>query len=272
MNILPLILALVLMLSVLTVEKMEKFKNQSIVQKEYQSFLKMSERQVFNKRQKSLYGINDKHLRQLSFRFLFDKKARDRDPSVAKQYRMLILDLMRNVYGEAPFFKKLELNRSNFLEELLDAIENSTKDEENTIKRIQDIARINLKDPELQDAFYHMLKGTVTREELKEIKKNPGTRSKEKAYESLFTYINNNGANATPRIVIQRAPPEILKTIFEKDEIVEAIIAKRNELAANKESGSEALFQSEFKEKRRQGLDDKLLDFSISKGDKSSYN
>lgn len=272
MNILPLILALVLMLSVLTVEKLEKFKNQTIVQREYQIFLKMGERQVFNKRQRRLYGDSERSLRQLSFRFIYDKKARDRDANAAKQYRVLILELMKIVYGEAAFFKDLEQKRPNFLEELLSAIERSSEEAaEKTIKRIQDIARLNLEDPELQDAFYHMLKGTVSREKKEEMK-NGGKAIKEKAYLSLFTFINDEGVNKNPRIVIQRAPREILKAVFGSDEIVEAIILKRNELAANKDSGSEETFRSEFNDKRKPGLDDKLLDFSISEGSKSDYD
>lgn len=272
MNILPLVLALVLMLSVLTIEKLEKFKNQTIVQREYQLFLKMSERQVFNKRQKRLYGHSEKSLRQLSFRFLFDKKARDRDANVVKQYRMLIIDLMKIAYGEAAFFKNLEKKRPNFLEELLNAIEKSADvDEGKNIRRIQDIARLDLEDPELQEAFYHMLKGTIPREKLAEMK-DATPQMKEKTYVSLFTFINNEGANGTPTIVVQRAPREILKAIFLSDEVVEAIIVKRTELSANKDEGSKDAFKNEFSDKRRPGLDDKLLDFSISEGSKNPYD
>lgn len=279
MNILPLILALVLMLSVLTIEKLEKFKNIKIVQQEYQQFLKMHERQVFNKRQKSLYGHNEKTLRQLSFRFFVDKEARNRDENVAKQYRMLMIELMKVVYGQASFYKNLEQKRPNFLEELLTAVEQAAeKAPKKTIRRIQDISRLNLEDSELQEAFYHMLKGTVSREQLAEMneemkdKKNVASYVKEKGYVSLFNFINDEGKKATPKIVVQRAPREILKAIFVSDEVVEAVITKRNELAANKTDGSEAAFKSEFVDKRRPGLDDKLLDFSISAGDKSYYN
>lgn len=273
MNILPLVLALVLMLSVLTVEKLEKFKNQTIVQREYQLFLKMGERQVFNKRQNSLYGISEKSLRQLSFRFFYDKKARDGNANAAKQYRMLNLELMKILYGEAAFFKNLEQTRPNFLEELLNAIERSAEAAaENTIKRIQDIARLDLGDPELQEAFYHMLKGTVSKQKKEELKNAP-SNMKEKAYVSLFTFINDVGKEGTqPKIVVQRAPREILKAIFGSDEIVEAIIVKRNELAAKKDNGSADLFKNEFVDKRRPGLDDKLLDFSISEGSKTAYD
>lgn len=270
MNILPLILALVLMISILTVEKLEKFKNQTMVQKQYQMFLQKDERQVFNKREKNLYGINEKTLRQLSFRFVYDKEARKRDENVTKQYRTLLIELMKIVYGEAAFYKDLERNRSNFLEELLNSIEQAAdKAPEKTVKRIRDIARLDLGDPELQKVFYHMLKGTAAKEDLEEME---GEVRKEKAYISLFTFINDEGKGGTPRIVVQRAPKEILKAVFVNDDIVNAIIQRRNELAANKDNGSAEEFKKEFVDKRRPGLDDSILDFSISKGSKDSYN
>lgn len=275
MNILPLILALVLMLSVLTVEKLEKLKNQTIVQKEYQAFLRMSERQVFNKRQENLYEKNEKDIKQLSFRFLIDKNARKRDANLTKQYRMLNLELMKVLYGEAAFFKNLEQKRPNFLEELLTAIEQAADDApKGFIKDIGDIARLELGDPELQKAFYHMLKGTATRKQMKEMMKEGGPSVKEKGYVSLFAFINYDGKKDAPTIEIQHAPREILKAIFVSDEVVEAIIARRQELVANKQSGSTDAFKSEFGEKRRPGIDDNLLNFKITKSDKNktAYN
>lgn len=272
MNILPLVLALVLMLTVLTVERLEKFKNQTIVQREYQLFLQEGEREVFNQRQKSLYGISQKSLRQLSFRFLVNKEAREKHPTAAQQYRMLILELLKIVYGEAAFFKNLEKNRPEFLEELLTAIEQAADaTAEKTIRRVQDIARLKLEDAELQEAFYHMLKGTISRDQLKEMKAVT-PRMKETAYVSLFAFINYEGKKAPPKIMVQRAPSEILKAIFVQDEIVEAIIARRNELAATKDAGAKMAFKNEFSDKRRPGLGEELLDFSISAADKTPYN
>jgi hypothetical protein len=275
MNILPLILALVLMLSVLTVEKLEKVKNQTIVQKEYQAFLEMSERQVFNKRQEKLFDKSDKDIKQLSFRFFVDKKARDRDENITKQYRLLNLELMKVLYGEATFFKNLEQKRPNFLEELLTAIEQaSEKAPKGSIKRIRDIARLDLDDSELQKAFYHMLKGTTTRKKMQEIMKDKDVylNAKEKGYVSLFDFINYDGADATPTIDVQHAPREILKAVFISDDVVDAIIAKRQELAESGENGATDAFQNEFLDKRRPGLDDKLLNFKITKGDKKVYD
>ena len=273
MNILPLVLALVLMLSVLTVERLEKFKNQTIVQREYQIFLKESERVVFNQRQKLLFKKSEKNLRQLSFRFLVDKKLRDKDENAAKQYRMLMIELMKIAYSEAAFFKNMEKKRSNFLEEMLNAIEKAADATEGKmIKHIQDIARLNLEDSELQEAFYHMLKGTIARKKLKEIESITPSM-KEKAYVSLFTFINYDGKKDSPKIEVQLAPSEILKAVFVNDETVDAIILRRTELAKEEnKSASKTTFENEFKDKRRPGLDDKLLDFKISTSDKTDYN
>lgn len=273
MNILPLILALVLMLSVLTVEKLEKFKNHAIVQKEYQTFLKMGERQVFNSRQLKLYGESDKDIKQLSFRFLVDKEAKKKDDSIAKQYRLLNLELMKILYAETAFYKNLEQKRSNFLEEMLNAIEQAAEDApENLIKRVEDIARLKLDDPELQEAFYRMLKGTVSRQRFAELKAMDPDQFKEKSYVSLFAFINYEGKKGVATIDVQHAPREILKAVFVNDDVVEAIITKRQELAKTEDNGASATFQNEFSEKRRPGLDDKLLNFKITPGDKSVYN
>lgn len=272
MNILPLILALILMLSILTVERMEKFKNQAVVQKEYQTFLKESERQVFNQREKRLFGESQKSLRQLTFRYVYDKKARDAHVNEAKQYRVLMIELMKILYGEAAFFKELERKNANFLEEMLDAIEKATEDApKKLIKQTRDLARLDLGDPALQEAFYHMLKGTISREKLKEIEEMT-PHMKEKAYVSLFTYINNNGVKNVPTIRIALAPPEILKAIFVNDEIVEAILVKRQELGGkDRDSGADEAFKAEFMQKRRPGIDENLLDFKLS-NNSSSYD
>jgi hypothetical protein len=279
MNILPLILALVLMLSVLMVERLEKLKNQTLVQREYQIFLKMNERQVFNKRQKKLFKENDKDIKQLSFRFFIDKAAREKDESVTKQYRLLNLELMKIVYGEAAFFKNLEQRRPNFLEEMLNAIERAADAAPKAlIKRVEDIARLDLEDPELQEAFYHMLKGTISRKKLKGMKEIKPSL-KEKSYVSLFSFINydgavdkNNNDKPPPQIVIQCAPREILKAIFENDDVVDAIIVRRQELRDSKDNGAGTLFETEFRDKRRQGIEDRLLNFKISSSDKTDYD
>jgi hypothetical protein len=155
---------------------------------------------------------------------------------------------------------------------MLTAIEQAAEAAPDMMKRIEDISHLNLDDAELQEAFYHMLKGTISKDKLEEIELE-NSRMKEKSYISLLTFINFNGASSTPKIVVQHAPREILKAIFVNDEIVEAIVARRKELTAGKDNGGSTAFANEFKDKRRPGLDDALLDFKITiKRDIEGYN
>ncbi len=101
-----------------------------------------------------------------------------------------------------------------------------------------------------------------TRKEVKEF----SPEMQKKAYVSLLEFINYDRA---PIIEVQHAPRELLKAIFVNDEVVEAIILKRNELAEEKDTAG---FKSEFLDKRRPGIEDALLDFKISGTDKSVYD
>lgn len=271
MNILPLVFALVMVIAILTVERMEKFKNHSIIQQEYQTFLKDSERAYFNDRQKHLFGESNTNHKYITFRYFYDKEGRDKHLNESKQYRLLMIELMKVLYGEANFFKAIEKKRGQFLDELLTSVEEAAE-EGPPIRHIHDIARLKLEDEELQEAFYHMLKGTISREQLLELQKEyPGI--KHKGYPSLFVYINNHGKKGVPTIDIGKAPRELLKAIFIKDEIVDEILLKRKELSGKKkESGSEEAFKAEFIGKRRPGIDELLLEFKLPSGDSSLYD
>lgn len=275
MNILPLIVALCLILSLLSIEKIEKFKNQTLIQQEMRFFLLKKDRRFFNQRQAKLYGKHEKERKQLSIRFLIDKKSREREAAAALAYRQLILDLMERLYGKAFFYQRIKARRPDVLEELLTAVEQSAdRSPEHFLKRTKDISKLSLEDKELQELWYYMLKGSLTREELSERqqKEQIMTPSQEaKAFLSLFYFINNKGAEAVPRIEVQKAPLEILQVIFEGEEVPLAVIKKREELAKAGDSGASAAFEEAFKGHIRPGIDDKLLDFKITKSEKKEY-
>ena len=148
----------------------------------------------------------------------------------------------------------------------MDAIQEAADEApKDLIKRIEDIARLKLKDPALQKAFYRMLKGTISWEQRKEVKEF-SLEMQKKAYVSLLAFINYNDKYT---IQVQHAPRELLKAIFVNDEVVEAVIAKRNELAEEKDTAG---FKSEFEDKRRPGIENTMLDFTISGSDKTDYD
>lgn len=273
MNILPLVLILLLMLSVITVEKFEKVKSLVIVQHHYQKYLAETERKAFNDRQAKLAKKNSPSQRQLIFTYFYDKKFREGNPEQAKEIRLVAVELMKILYGHTSFYKAMENKRANFIDELLDEF-STAADALNTnekIRRIEDIQRVRLADPELQEAFYHMLKGTIGKKELLLLKKDHplSLRNEEKGYLPLLDFLKHQKAN--PKIVVQLASRELLKAVFGKEDIVEAIIQKRNELDP-KSGDASAQFANEFKGKQRAGISDVLLDFKITSTDKSGYD
>ncbi|WP_068468581.1 hypothetical protein [Candidatus Protochlamydia phocaeensis] len=279
MNVLPLVLGLLLILSVLTIEKLERFKGLAAVQKEYQLYLNEQDRQALNDRQKKLALSYDPSQRQLSFRFFFDKKLREEKEQDYQQIRLVVVEFLRVLYGEAAFFKDMEHKRPNFIDDLLNdfiavtdrLVEESAKKrgkEDNSIRRIEDIMHVKLDDPELQEVFYRMLKGTTTKEKLKRMQPLSG-RNKEKAYLPLLMFINNDRKNY--RIPLRSASRELLKAIFIKDEIVESILAKRKELDS-KDPSAQNQFENEFKGKQRTGISDALLDFTLTSTDTIPYD
>lgn len=283
MNILPLVLALLLILSVLTVEKYEKFKNTIFVQKQYELAIENQDRKYYNKAQEAmLKGNKEKNVsyRQLSFRPFIDKKLRE--PQYLEKYnqiRQITIDLIKVLYGHAAFYQEMQDKRPGFVEELLDAIQRATEKEEvNNIKRIDDIVRINLDDEELQEAFYHMLKGTIDKNEYKKMLKEENTSdqtipplNKKKLYFPLLTFLNYDGEKgdySKCRIELRLASREVLLAIYGNPELVEDLISRRIELSKlAKKSGTvgpTAQFKEEFENKQKPGIKEDLLDYSIT--------
>jgi hypothetical protein len=275
MNILPLVFALVMVLMVMTIEKIDSFKNQSMVETAYQQFLTKYERQEFNLKQRRLYEKYNDKIANLNWGALLTKTTQsneggqqDSDMKAEAQIRLISIPLMDILYGHADFYQKVKDKRENLPEELLDAIKKAVNEKNSPlIKDKLDIAWLKLEDPELQEVFYHMLKGTVSRDDYKQIM-NDKTYQPGKAYVSLLYYVNKDKFKP---IEMAHAPLELLKAIFEKEEDALAFMKKRSEIN-RKDSGAADALKAEFIEKRRQGLEDTTLDFKISKTGKSPRN
>lgn len=272
MNILPLVFTLLLILSVLTIEKMDRFKNKVLVQKKYEQLINEQESSAFNIRQGRLYGVHPPSYRSLTFRPFISKKFRDEKPEKYKQVRQITIDLIHVLYGKAKFYKKMEQKRPEFVQELLGAIEAAAENmDEKSFKRIHDVARIDLNDPMLQEVFYRMLKGTIDKESSKR-PENVEIMKSEKAYIPLLTYFNFDIKEV--KIKLGLAPRELLLAIYDNPDIVQKLINLRNELTAslvsNKLQKDEATakFQAEFEGKQKQGITD-VLDYTISQTSKS---
>lgn len=268
MYILPLVFSLLIILSILTIEKMDKFKNSYLVQKKYEQVITQQEKLEFNKRQLKLFGNNPISYRQITFRPFLFKKIRDDSPERYKQYRQITVELIRIIYGNAAFYKEIEQRRPDFVNELLDAIQISADQmHKDGIKRIQDVMRIKLNEQDLQEVFYRMLKGTIEKNELKSTN-DPHIANHKKTYMSLLTFINFDGIDN--KIKLGLAPKELLLAIYGKEDLVNKLIEMRIELSKNlanqKIDQKEATekFKTEFEGKQKEGISADLLEFTIT--------
>jgi hypothetical protein len=260
MNILPFVITLLLILSVITIEKLEKFKNREVVKKEYQSFIEGSERFAINDRQEKLCDKKKTSKKQLSFRyFLVKGERKNGNEEESRQLRLITIEFLKVLYGKATFYKEMEQKRPNFLDDLLDGLIASTDrlTDKDKLRRVEDMSRLKLDDPELQDVLYKMLKGTVKKEDTKEkfVLKNEGT-----SYLSLLDYIHFEKSKI---ITIRFASRELLEAIFGSSEIADQIIVMRKELCAVKNHPESNLFAQKFKGKQINGISDDILDFEI---------
>jgi len=281
MNILPLVLALLLTLTVLTVQKAEMFKNQIVIQKTYQQFLQQNAHETFNRFQEKIReGEYDLATAQVNFKVFVNKEDYNqavKDNTLAA-YRFLAVEIMRAAYSEAFFYKEIEAKRPEFLSEIVRGLEKVHEIDHQTVKCAEDFARIKFNDPELQYVFYLMLKGSCSRQQLQQLEAeklkgsaNFSERLLGKSYPSLLEFVRYEKRE----LKIALCPRQTLKAIFGQDELVDQFIARRFELSQLKKGSDEKQnLQAEFKDKIRPELANLPIDYMMRqpKYDANTYN
>lgn len=268
MNILPFVFLMILTFSILSIERFQKFSSVRLAQLTYETIFKQKKGRVFNWRQEALYKHSRASFRQLNFRVFLDKELREQtDPKLLKYNRIILLELLKELYQHTSFFKAIKDKRPAFLEELLEDIQN-TADQlpKSTIKRIQDISRLELADKELQTVFYKMLKGTIPKER-SEFSLPFHCDEPEKCYFSLLDFIHYR---KEMKIKLRLAPRELLKAIY-PEELVNAILEKRAFLKPKKNPDADKTFESLFKGNQREEIGDELLDFTLTSTNTTPY-
>lgn len=272
MNVLPFVLALLLTLTVLTTQKLEVFKNQTTVQKNYEVFFKKEAHLVLNRVQhKQMPDEKDRRIDQIDFKVFVDKKEHEIKKDKLQAYRILLIDLMKNLYSSTQFYQEIIQKRPDFLNEIIQEMEQNTLNDTGAqIHCKADLMKIKFGDDQLQYVFYLMLKGTNTRIGIKELKeesqKNHQFLSKrliEKNYPSLLEYIKYDKSEPT----ICLCPRETLQAIFGSSEIVDQLLVRRFELGhLPKDDSEKQLFAVEFKDKVRPELKEINFNFTLAKG------
>lgn len=188
------------------------------------------------------------------------------------KYSELFKAVVRQLYYEQPFFKNLEKERPQFLDEILkEIVEISERDK--PIANFNKLMFKNWSDPNLKRAFSLMLAETPSyRAPLKEkIEKELPEAEKDESV------INRSGINTIndlfhftylPKIRIWLASRPILIALFRNEELVEALIRDRMQNYPKLISG---IYQSEDIEKYLQetyggkSSYDHLIDYKVTK-------
>jgi hypothetical protein len=251
MNVLPLVFLVLLTLTAITVRQIEHFKNMKILHKEYNEFISEQEGKFLNERQRILYDHDYIKSRQLYFG-AFMGKDHQLNESQLEQLKLITKEFMKLLYAQTSFYKKIERSRPQFLDDLLEGIIRAFEQipvQERTKfnNRVDSLPQIKLADPELQEVFYYMLKGSVSRVELEAVRQISPSHA-EKTYPSLLDFITESHKSAQPKgtIAIYRAPKELLTLIY-GESAAQHIIQHRKQFRVRKNEKKEAKCQ-EFKE------------------------
>lgn len=195
---------------------------------------------------------------RINFKILFGK-IEDLLPEKENQYNELMKNLIIEVYGKTNFYQKLLAKRPDFVDELLLALKNDFVGQ--PITKAKQIKKLELKDPELNDIFYLMLRNMP---EEKEGKETCDTIS-------LLDFLTDS-----PRTQIRvfLAPRAILLAAFKDPRIVDQIIEKRKELyeKVNRDEYQPKQATEEFENAFNAYTSfHEIMDFSVTKTNPANY-
>lgn len=286
MNILLFVVTMLMLMSLMAYAKLESYRNFSVMQSQFEFYMRNIERQDYNQFAKKCYSDHvaskqeneDKSgaaknpaTSKLSIHLFVNKKDREKSPQTYSQYLMLAKSLLFNLYGDTAFFKAALEKDDTIVDKLLEEIGNKTADlpKNEQISNICDLSRINFENPELQSLFYSMLTGSVAIP-----KEEKGTVEVTKSYPPLGSYVTLDN-KVVLRVYLASRP--LLLAIFGDPGVVDEIIEKRNQLYKEVDAGNmtadeaSSLFKNQFENRRVNGLISETLDFKVSKTNPTGY-
>lgn len=322
MNILLFVTSMILLLALLTFARIETYRSFSVLQGEFNKYMRISERSEINETAAAWYkksvaekstasitkNAKGKARSKLSFIVFVDNEKRTK---YAKEYPQLLIltkKLIRTLYGNMKFYQEMEQNQPGFIDALLQALGSAAEPyfknkKKKIIKRAEDLSILMLGEPDLDDAWYKILSGTLKKNELLpeqktteaerpmvELPSGPEEDGSEnddqeheseslcdyrspQGYYSLLDYITLEDA---ARIRVFLASEGLLSAIFDDPATVADIIKIRHDLFRSVDNGSitteaaSTQFKTQFLP-RVEGMDETILDFSVTKTNPRNY-
>ncbi|HEV8052740.1 MAG TPA: hypothetical protein VGP47_09605 [Parachlamydiaceae bacterium] len=322
MNVLIFVMTMLMLLSLMTYARLETYRSSQTFQIIFKNYMQEDERGYINLQADKVYEsivVTEKENKddkkkpaakkndaspRIGIGLLFnpDREAKGKD---WEQTKVLLKNLMRKLYSEQPFYKKLEAQRPNFVDDLVKSITQTVDELPKDVKPKHAVGLANLKlpDPLLDRVLYKMLHGAsymnVLNEEQKKVAEQKGFVIKErlsnkeietassdevsgddidefKSPEGYFSLLDFVNSGSKPKIRVYLAPKEVLQAIFNDKATVNSIIEERQRLyqQTDADGAIEQLsesFKNQFMKLKDSSIEDETLNFSISKTNPKYY-
>lgn len=272
-----------MILGMMTYTKLNQFKSSFIVKLQFENYMQFIEHKYVNDQNISLYEethipkntkkekpIKNSNSSKLPIELLINPPAKENESQVAiyQSAKSVLKQLIKNLYSQKAFFKEIQNKRGDFVEEIINLLPTAYKKlhENLKIKRAKDLADLDLKDPELNKAFYQMLKGM-------EIPEKNGENYSLHGYPPLTKFLD---VRKNKKMRVYLLPKNLLEVVFNPsvaDEIIQTREFLFNELQNENMDEKEASkkFEALFASHIHPIVDKNMLDFSISLTDPKKY-
>lgn len=316
MNILIYVMTMLMLLSSITYVALERYRSSAGLNASIIFTMKETEREVIVKLSEKMYDRitfgntppkekdPDKEKREtnrasprLSLNILIDKETRTKEPEAYQQTRALAKDLMTSLYSETAFYQNIVASRPNFLNEILDELQEAadTRQGDISLKTAAHLSKLQLASPDLHEVFILMLKGVpkisqpspppeesfVIQEETPEPNAEDeieaAIESKEASSDPGFASLQDYlSLDKTHKVRVFLASRALLMAIYDDEFVVSNIIQRRKELWRQVLSGGDkkdasADFESSFSNAGHASAYNKILDFGVSKTNPKRY-
>lgn len=316
MSVLTYVMTMLMLLTALTYARMESFRSNAGVEIGFVNYMETQGRKPISLVADEWYGSisfsqgtpalkgKDKTPQdkikansRLSFYLLLNSTERGANSAAYQQTRELAQKLITLLYHNEEFFKQIHDERPNFVSEILDQIEHAAAALPNEIKitKATRLSKLQFQDKQLQYVFYLMLHGLPKLEPKPADPSNNPPQGDDPAidqqtdqviveesqedhaaggYVSLLDFIT---VRSYIKLRVYLASKELLMAIYDNEDVVEEVIAKRSALYGeirndDKEKAIATLeFQNAFQNQGTAPSFAAILDFSVSNVNPKNY-
>lgn len=216
---------------------------------------------------------------------LLNKKEKEENYDLYNQVRYVLKRLIEELYSNTKFYKEIIAKRSDFINEILNSIEEAANNlpKGQKIKTVEDLLPLELSDKQLSDTLYKILKGTKKEDSqeqaLKKVttEKAEGDKEEKPVEDSYLSLLDFITTDPRSKLRVYLAPKRTLLAITSNEELVNEILQQRKslyqELKVDHISAETASnqFRELFSTRISSILNENFLDFSVTKTDPNSY-